>query len=295
MNIEKYRNEYKRVASQGQNTNFLDNIVKMPEGEGAITVRLLPPGDDGELFCASRVHHLNDKNIHCHQVLVDGKWEGTCPVCDYYRKLWKDSDRADSIDTKNALQSEAREIKPIERYYYNVIVRDANGNVGPKILAIGKQIHLIILRGMFGDPSVDEPELGDVTDRDGGYDFKIIKKITKSGPNSFPNYEQSRFMHKPSKLGTAEEIKKWMGSLHDLKSLRRLISLEEMIKELNIFKGLEDDPDTSMNKYVTKPKEEVVVENKSAAKPKITSNLVKDEEEVLVGEEFYDTLDKLGL
>lgn len=249
LNLDELRMELKRTDSPG-GSGFLDNFVKMPDGEGSVTVRLLPPKKGNKLYCVTRTHRLQQKNFHCLQTLVGDKWQGMCPICNYYKKLWRDSDQVGG-EQATALQTEARSIKPIERYYYNCLVREVIGlngdkqrNVGPKILSIGKQLHARILRAILGDPAVDEPELGDVTDSQNGRDFKIIKKLVKGGADSFPNYDQSKFMSE-SILGTADEAAKWMENLHELQALRQIKTYDELMHELNIFRGLETDPELS--------------------------------------------------
>lgn len=56
--------EYDRIESAGQ-SNFLDNFVPMPEGEGSVVIRLLPPKSGVLPFVATRTHKMNGKNFHC--------------------------------------------------------------------------------------------------------------------------------------------------------------------------------------------------------------------------------------
>src|SRR5579859_556271 len=122
LDLNELRAEHARLKSQGQ-TDFLDNFVRMPEGEGSVTVRLLPPkAGSKQLYCATRTHKLGQKNLHCPQTLINGKWQGFCPICNYYKKLWQDSDQKSGEEAEQ-LRAEARSIKPLERYYYNCIVR----------------------------------------------------------------------------------------------------------------------------------------------------------------------------
>lgn len=249
LDLNELRLERTRIESQGQGGgNYLDNFVKMPEGDGVVNVRLLPPRKGGKLYCATRTHRLGAdrqaKNFHCLCSLVGDRWQGHCPICTYYKKLWKDSDSAGGDEAK-ALIAEARSIKPMERFYYNAIVRMLvmpDGSVvkdsGPKILSIGQKLHQRIIRAILGDPTIDEAELGDVTDVATGRDFKIIKKVAKSGADSFPNYDQSKFANSESVAGTEEQIATWLGNLHDLQALRQLKPFEELQKELDIFRGL---------------------------------------------------------
>jgi hypothetical protein len=223
--------------------------------------------------------------------LVNGKWQGFCPICNYYRKLWQDSDKV-SGDDADKLIAEARSIKPLERYYYNVIVRsqvnpstgEVEKDVGPKILSIGKQLHARIIRAILGDPVLDEPELGDVTHPESGRDFKIIKRIRKSGGDAFPNYDESKFMG-VSPLGNDKQVANWLENLHDLQALRQLKTTEELLKELNIFRGLEKDPSVQFEFGGN-------VEVKAEIKPAAKKTVVPDDE-ALADDDFINELRNL--
>lgn len=284
LDLGELRREQQRLESQGNN-NFLDNFVRMPDGEGIVVVRILPPRENQKLYCVTRTHKLGQKNIHCPQNLIEGKWHGFCPVCNYYRNLWKESDQKGGSEAEQLI-AEARQIKPLERYYYNVIVRsqvnpttgELEKDVGPKILSIGKQLHARIIRAILGDPALDEPELGDVTNIESGRDFKIIKRLRKSGQDSYPNYDESKFMQ-PSPLGTNKQVANWLENLHDLQSLRQLKTTEELMKELRIFRGLEKDESLSFDYGAAKtsPTNVSVNESKPVSKEDEDTSLVEDD------------------
>ena len=123
--------ESERLSSEG-GADFLSNFVRMPEGNGFVTVRLMPPAKGKKFYCATRTHKVHGKNIHCPRVLVGGtngnaRWmdedpKKPCVICKYYNELWKESERKEGKE-KADLEKQARDIKPIERYYYNCIVR----------------------------------------------------------------------------------------------------------------------------------------------------------------------------
>ena len=292
LDLNELRQEQTRLETSGQGT-FLDNFVRMPEGEGIVVVRILPPRKGQKLYCVTRTHKLGQKNIHCPQTLVNGKWQGFCPVCNYYRNLWKESDQANG-DEAEQLRAEARSIKPLERYYYNVIVRsiqnpttgETEKDVGPKILSIGKQLHARIIRAILGDPALEEPELGDVTDRDTGRDLKIIKRLRKTGSESYPNYDESKFAG-PSSLGTDKQIAQWAENLHDLQALRQVKTTEELVKELRIFRGLEKD--ASLEFEFGGAKAETVSPGVSV---KVNAP-AKEEDSSLVEEDFLEELRRM--
>lgn len=262
LNISELVEENDRLDAQGGSLDFLENFVRMPEKEGFVTVRLLPPSKGKKFFCATRTHRVNNRSVHCPRVLVTNKTGGKswqdedarnpCVICKYYNELWKEAERKEGKAAEE-LKNQARAIKPIERYYYNCIVRTSvnkNGetekNVGPKILSIGKTLHQRIVRAIVGDPANDEKPLGDITDIKGGRDFKIIKKLRGTGRDAYPNYDDSKFLE-PSPLGEKDQVETWMASLHDLASLRALKPVEEMKIELKKHLGIIQDEATSFD------------------------------------------------
>jgi hypothetical protein len=258
--------------AQGEGNNFLSNFVKMPEGAGHVTVRILPPAKAGKFDRPSspfkvgtRVHKVNNKSLHCPNVQqkMDGgavRWVGDCPICGYYRSLWKRAEKLpQNTDERKKLEDKARAIKPIERYYFNVIVRSqfnpetntVETNIGPKILSVGVTLYGTIIRGIAGNKELDEPGYGDVTDITGktGRDFKIIKTIKKGNTGGqFAGYEGSKFLE-PSPLGTPEQVKEWLENLHDLVALRQLKPNEELEKQLMIHNGVIPDDGGDGNDY----------------------------------------------
>lgn len=283
----------------GQNKNFLDKFVIMPEKEGFVVVRLLPPAKGKKFYCATRTHRLikgeedrkkGGRNFHCPRELVTGKggkkyWVDTdpkdpCPICLYTRGLWAELEAAEggNVDTKNLktlegkrLHGEYSRIKAIERYYYNGVVRffDKKGNLekseGPKILSIGKTLHERIVRAVVGDPKAGEKGLGDISDLVAGRDFKIVKKFR---PNStYPYYDDSKFID-ASPLGDKEQIEMWLGNLHDLAALRVLKPTSDLDIALQKYTGVLPDDDTNfdMSKYRKKATDAPLAEQVAAAK-----------------------------
>lgn len=253
LDLGEMQNEDQRLNAE-PTEGFLNNFVPMPEVKpgqtGIVAVRILPPIQGGKLFQFTRLHMLNGRKVHCPKPLIAGKWDKNtpCKICEYYNALWA---KADELEEKGRsedaekIKQEARSIKPVERYYYNAIVRklvDEKGehtNVGPRILSVGKVLHKMIVRAIIGDET--EPALGDVTNPKTGYDFLIKKELRGTGTDAWPNYDRSCFAREPSILGTSDEIKNWVESLHDLKELRVLRTAEELDKELAIHRQLIPD------------------------------------------------------
>lgn len=261
VDVAAMQREVKRVNESGKSkfSNSNDMFVQMPEGKGSVAVRVLPPLRGSSLVCKTRIHKINGRNYHCPRTFSDNteKWEGACPICDYYRWLYKEVDRleaeGDSI-AADKRRAEARALKANERYYFNVIVRQeigANGetkeNVGPKILSVGIKLYSKIVRAFTGDDEYNEPPLGDISDWKKGRDLLIIKELQSDGARKFPNYDRSKFME-PSPLGTPEQVKEWMSNLHDLNLLRRLVEDKELDRQLAIYRGvIEDEGDSGFN------------------------------------------------
>lgn len=255
LDLSEMQGEDQRLNTQGGGQNdFLSQFVPMPTvkpgQKGTVAVRILPPVKGGRLFQYNRVHTLNDRKIHCPRPLVNGKfdWKTKCPICEYYQSLWKQVDKLENAGQgaeAKKLKGEARSIKPVERYYYNAIVRsltidgETNENVGPRILSIGKKLHKSIIAAIVGEEGVPDSKLGNITDLKNGYDFIIKKEVTAG--EGFPNYDGSSFARNTSPAGTPEEVQEWQENLHDLTKLRNPKDIEYLEKELAIHRGLIPD------------------------------------------------------
>lgn len=268
LDLHGLENDYSSVKEDGEGkSDWRKKFVILPEGKGSVIMRFLPPAPAGmfdreknPFYQSTRIHKVNGKSIHDNRDMIGGKWVGNNPVANYLRWLWKESEQKyTSPSEKDRMQNLYRELKALDRYYFNVIVRsetDENGNVttnvGPKIYSCGKTVLEMILRGILGDKELSIEALGDVTHFKTGRDFKLMKSIKKSGDRTYPSYEGSTFLA-PSPAGTPEECDRWMSGLNDLVSLRRLITPEEMDRELKIHLGV--IVDTGNNESGFDPKE----------------------------------------
>jgi hypothetical protein len=313
LDLGSLQSDYKGLkTTEGASGSFLENFVKMPEGKGSVVLRLLPPAPAGKFgrdknpfYLTTALHRVNGKSLHDIREYVNGKWVGKNPIVDYIRHIWKESEQAPPAE-RDKLQNLYRQLKPIERYYYNVIVRTETSedgtvkhNVGPKILSVGKTVHEIILRGILGDKEMNQPQLGDVTNFKNGRDFKLVKTIRKSGDNTFPNYEGSHFLDE-SPAGDPDDCKKWMEALHDLSSLRVLKSAEELEHELMVHLGVKQETsgfDPSKFSSAKPESTSSVVEKsepKSSVKVEEDVKSESDEEEEMADKDFLEELRRLG-
>ncbi|CAE7860241.1 unnamed protein product [Symbiodinium microadriaticum] len=250
INLDEMQKEHERVNSDGNQGSFLDQFVPMPDPpqgkKASITLRLLPPTKGGRLFQYTRYQKVNGRKVHCPRPLTsDNKWDKSVPnpLGDYYSALWRRADKVKAeegeSDAYKELVAEARSIKPVERYYYNAIIREITidgtkqTNVGPRVLSVGKTLHGKILSALFGDEGDPSSKLGDVTNLKSGFDFVI--RVKKDG--DFPKYDDSSFARETSPAGTPEEIAEWAKNLHDLTKFRVILPLERLEKELAIHRG----------------------------------------------------------
>lgn len=261
-NLSFLQDDNERLETDNQSA-LAELFVQMPEKNGVVVIRLLPPappslfGHSNVFFQKTRLHYLDNRSYHCPKELkkVNNKfrWVGDCVICDHYNWLWEESKKPDCpADKAKKLQDEAREIKPVERNYWNCIVRkeidpktnEIHENVGPKIFSVGVKLHRFILRAIFGDKELEEDGLGDVFDPIKGRDLKIIRTMTKGGDGGYyPSYDQSKFLD-VSPLGTPDQIDKWLSELHDLTKLRNVQSKEELEKQMRRYLGGEVDDDS---------------------------------------------------
>jgi hypothetical protein len=312
LDLNELQNENERLTAESN--NFSKNFVKLPDGKCVVTIRFLPPAVGGKfgrvknnLFQRTRLHMINGKAFHCPRELQsDGWFKGPCPICEYYTLLWKESKSKSPEESKHDQQL-ARQIKAVERYYYNCIVRSETDpdtgktieNVGPKIFACGKTMHAKIITGIVGSEELEEPGYGDVTDPITGRDFKIIKGIKKGPDGVYPEYDKSKYMD-PSPLGTPDQVQKWLEDLHDLQALRVLKSYDELHHQLRVHFGLAKDESIGfdVSEFRTGvPKSTVTVQKSADADDGVgdVDDSVGDVDASVVEDDFMKDLENEGL
>ena len=320
--------EAKRVseepgANQG-NTDYLEKFVRLPERDGYVMLRILPrkKGSPGPAvpWCATRVHTLNNpvtsqkRTYHCPRNLMkderggQDRWRGDCIICTYLADLWARSEKTSGKEQEE-LRKQYRQMKAVERYYFNVIVRsekDKDGNikknVGPKIYSCGKTVYSKIMRAIRGDEKAGEKPLGDICHPMNGRDFRVVKKVVKGGGGEeYPNYDNSKF-EDVAPAGSIDEVKKWLDSLHDLQGLRAVKTAEELKHALKVHLGMVRDERSASNddlaefrggeKIVeTSPAPQVLREELAVSTS--TSKESKSAEEVLADDDFMKELNNM--
>jgi hypothetical protein len=277
LDLSQMSKEAERLNKKPGESNFLDNFVPQIEGEGSLQIRILPRLKGKQLWCATRTHKLgtfpNERSFHCPRELRDTAngqfWQaisedegghGDCPICQYYSGNWKKSLALpkDSPEQKK-LQEYLRKMKPVERYYYNVIVRECvnkktkktEQNVGPLIWSVGKTIHQIIVNNIFGNAKLKIKRLGDVTHPTNGFDFNLVKTIK----GDFPDYSQCGFEKDSTPAGDPDQWEKWMAQRYNIFDLRKLLTFEELEKALMVHTGRIKDTKSAFDTSKYDPEE----------------------------------------
>ncbi len=302
LDINEIGKEASRLNKEQGSAN--DDYVRMPEKDGFVLIRLLPKLKGKPFFNPVRIHRLgeypNAKTIFCLRKLVKTPkgefWKATspehdCPVCREYNAMWEKSKKLPPNQAKS-IQETARSIKPVERYYYNAIVRSQlNGktnqvenNVGPKIFSCGKTLHNIICVSIYGNETTGKRSLGDVASPVNGRDFKVVKVVR--GANGYPNYDQS-FFEDPSQLGTKEQINTWLTSYHDLEAIPVYLTVAQIEEALQSF--LSDGEQPTAQVAAKAPKAAAP----KAAAPKVEDNLL-DDVEGLIDDDIEAQLGNIG-
>ena len=233
---------FKDAARQAEKHEQKDSVYVIPAKNGSIDLRILPGLVDGQDFAVTRIHRTNGQNYHCPREWHDstGRFEGECPICRLYSWYFEDAkslEHAGDKDKAEAQRAIGRNIKPSLRYYFNaiqrVLVKDETKqtNVGPMILSIPPTVFKILCDNIEGNLE-EAIDAYPVLDLQKGKDFRYISK-EKGG---WPDHTSSKFLM-PSKAGTPEEIKRWMGGLHDLAALRVVKSQLELRKACLVHLG----------------------------------------------------------
>jgi len=128
--------------------------------DGPQVIRVLPPkGDNDKFWKETKIHF----NVGGSGVVTCSKVFGhKCPVCDEIAKLKKSKSKED--------QALAKKMRPSSRVYINIFERGNKEKVDvPQILNCGPTVLKCILDVLC------DPEYGDVTDFNEGFDLTLTK------------------------------------------------------------------------------------------------------------------------
>jgi rubrerythrin len=207
---------------------------------GIAVIRLLPlltkVSAASSWFVGKKQHYIGGMGkpaVQCTLILQPGKtveenkWIGDCPICNHWKHLWANVDIADKRGEHKISQEyreKAQKIKGMERYYYNVLVKEESGKwKGPLIWSARKMIHDQIMRYMDEDRALKTgEETYDLLDLQDGYNIKILReqKASYGGFGGWPTY-QILPAYAPSAIGDCKEIEAFMANIWDLDAVSR--------------------------------------------------------------------------
>lgn len=181
--------------------------------EGPHQVRFLPQSKfNPYVFITRRQHYVNGHGvggepIPCRKKLVNGSWVGNCPMCDHHAEISNFYGNYKIIDMYKA---EARAIKPVQRYYYNVLAALPDGTKTLKLLSLSALVHDEIF-----NESGSKNNYEHLTDLRNGRDV-IIKKETRAfGNGGYPQFSMK--LDKKSTLAISEDsMHRVMANCRDL-------------------------------------------------------------------------------
>lgn len=218
INLDKLREDYERLnGKKTSGEGNLDMSAWLKLNEGTNIIRFLPSNkpDTDPWYRETIYHRFSDsegklQTLQCRKVIKEA-----CPMCDLYFGMWKEHDvacKANNWDRKKIrtpYSQLASKLKPSSRFFANVVDRESKE---VKIFSIPGKLMSKIIGDIIGD-------FGDITDLKNGNDYKVVKDMVKSGDQVWPNYDKSSCRPKKEPTGSAGDIEKWMGSLHDLNAL----------------------------------------------------------------------------
>jgi hypothetical protein len=171
---------------------------------GVNLIRILPPKEEGLFFYEVRVHYLpNDFPIKCPR--QDNE---PCPICELVDNLRR-SESAEDVERSRRLSAK-------RRYLMNIIDLD-DLESGVQVFPAGREV-LRQLLTYFVDP-----DWGDLTDPDKGYDIVI----EKAGSGL-----QTSYTVRPRKNSTPIPDKSLLEKVEDLAAVFPKLTREEVIQKL---------------------------------------------------------------
>lgn len=171
-------------------------------------IRILPPWNNLQTipFKKTGYHEILGERYNCPKEIKNEP----CPICNKSRSLYK-SKREEDV----AL---ARELRAIQRFFFNIIVRGQEEK-GVQKFGCGKKITEKIMSIMLNELQRD------ITDPQDGNDIMIVKTMQ----GDYPDYSSSYAIHQSSPLNNM----KWLQQLHDLDSAFVTKSYDELCAVLD--------------------------------------------------------------
>lgn len=200
--------------------------------DGTYRIRLLPNNPlltTKDLYVIRRQHYLPDpvygqmhgsKPIMCRKRLKNGKWEGDCPICDEWKRMWVNIGIAEGKgewEVARKLKTQATQIKPMMRHYFNVSVYDEASNVWsePRLWSAGIQVFTMLKA--YIEPESSDEEAYELFDPIKGCDITIIVERRHHG---FPSFKvMPRYKTRP--IGDDHFVSAMLANLWDIEEVTK--------------------------------------------------------------------------
>lgn len=130
---------------------------------GKNILRILPALPNKSFFQTKRQHYFDNGRVYqCGKEFNGKEWGGSCPICEHYFRL--------SLFEQ---KEKTRQFRPVERFYYNVLIPDQ----GVKVISVSDSVHQEILNAI--------KKHGDITSPLFGRNVILFKSISLGG---YPQY-----------------------------------------------------------------------------------------------------------
>jgi hypothetical protein len=197
--LEKLNNKGKSSSDSG--------FWKPEDGQHEIRVLPTPDGDPFKEFWFH--YNLGSQSVMCPK----RNFGESCPVCEFATKLFK-SGEADSV-------SAAKELFVRQRFLSPILIRGSEKE-GVKVWSYSKNVYEELLK------TVLDPDFGDITDPEAGFDLKVDK-----GKKNNARYSTMTVKPKPKatqmcKGLNSQECKELLDSVPDLSTIFTRLSTAEV-------------------------------------------------------------------
>ena len=226
INISAMKKKLDKLNNKGKSNS--EGAFWKPE-DGLHEVRILPTSD-GDPFKEFWFHYnVGNTSIMCPK----RNYGETCPVCDFATKLFKSGD-ADSITA-------AKELFVRQRFVSPILVRGSEKD-GVKVWSYSKTVYEELLK------TVLDPDFGDITDVENGYDMKVDK-----GKKNGARFSTMSVKPKPKSSGMckgleSQECKDLLDSIPDFSSIFTRMSTLEVQAALDKHLAEPDDSSVGVEK-----------------------------------------------
>lgn len=223
----------RRVRTEKVNTNKPGADDFWRPKDGSYLIRLLPAAPDGLLttktpFIRRKQHYLGGlgqghKTVQCAKRFNEktNKWEGNCPVCNHWQRLWANYDIANRKGYRKEAEQyreQAMRCKGMERVYFNVLISENSMWKGPFIWSCGI-LAFNDIKALLND---DEGLWKDLFDPKKGYSLRISREARNrwTGEPGYPKFE-IRPKRDPSPIGDDHTTDYLLANMWDLEAVAK--------------------------------------------------------------------------